>query len=74
MRDGDVSQIDPVSRRVEHVAHVGGFPTSIAVGAGGAWIVDARSGTVTRLRDDGLIRGAVSARGVVAAGERQLRH
>jgi hypothetical protein len=34
---------------VRRVLSVSGFPTALAVGAGAAWVVDARSGTVTRL-------------------------
>ena len=37
--------------RITHVSRVAGFPTSLAVGAGSAWVVDARSGTVTRLQN-----------------------
>jgi DNA-binding beta-propeller fold protein YncE len=47
---GAVSLIDPAKRRIRRVAKVPGFPTSLAVGAGSAWVVDARTGTVTRLR------------------------
>ena len=36
---------------LDHVSRVGGFPTSLAVGAGSAWVVDARSGSVTRLSE-----------------------
>jgi hypothetical protein len=43
--------INPSNAAVSHLSRVGGFPTSLAVGAGSAWIVDARGGTVTRLRN-----------------------
>jgi DNA-binding beta-propeller fold protein YncE len=46
---GDVLELDPKTLATRPVLRVRGFPTSIAVGAGAAWIVDARSGTVTRL-------------------------
>ena len=41
----------PRTGRLEHLSRIGGFPTSLAVGAGSAWVVDARGGTVTRLRN-----------------------
>ena len=50
-RRGDVWMIAPSTGRLSHVSRVSGFPTSLAVGAGSAWIVDARGGTVTRLRN-----------------------
>jgi hypothetical protein len=31
------------------VLQIPGFPSSIAVGGGAAWIVDSRAGTVTRV-------------------------
>jgi len=46
---GDVTMIDPRTERSRAVEHVSGFPAALAVGAGAAWVVDARSGTVTRL-------------------------
>jgi hypothetical protein len=49
-RRGDVTRVDPRTGQHRRVLHVMGFPTSIAVGAGAAWIVDARSGKVTRLK------------------------
>jgi hypothetical protein len=48
-KSGDVLKLDPRSLRTRRVLHVSGFPTALAVGAGAAWVVDARSGTVTRL-------------------------
>jgi hypothetical protein len=48
-RSGDVLEIDPRTREHHSVLHVAGFPTALAVGGGAAWVVDARSGTVTRL-------------------------
>ena len=50
-RRGDLQLIAPGTARVSHISRVAGFPTSLAVGAGSAWVVDARSGTVTRLRN-----------------------
>jgi len=49
---GDVLAIAPGTGRVQHLSKVDGFPTSLAVGAGSAWVVDARGGTVTRLRNN----------------------
>jgi hypothetical protein len=49
-QSGNVTRIDPARGEHHIVLHVAGFPTSMAVGAGAAWIVDARSGTVTRLK------------------------
>ena len=49
-RSGAVSVIDARTQALRHLATVEGFPTSIAVGAGSAWVVDARSGTITKLR------------------------
>ena len=46
---GRLSRIDPESGTSRGVATVPGFPTAVAVGAGAAWVVDARNGTVTRL-------------------------
>jgi hypothetical protein len=46
---GEVLRLDPDSERVSRVLRTGGFPASIAVGGGAAWVVDARAGTVTRL-------------------------
>jgi hypothetical protein len=46
---GEVLELDPDSERVRRVQTIGGFPASIAVGAGAAWVVDAREGTVTRI-------------------------
>jgi hypothetical protein len=51
MQTGDVWAIEARTGRIHHVSRIGGFPTSLAVGAGSAWVVDARSGTVTRLRN-----------------------
>jgi DNA-binding beta-propeller fold protein YncE len=48
--NGEVTQVDPKTGSYRRVLRVEGFPTSIAVGPGAAWIVDARSGTVTRLK------------------------
>ena len=50
-RRGDLEMIAPGTGRITHVSRVAGFPTSLAVGAGSAWVVDARSGTVTRLQN-----------------------
>jgi streptogramin lyase len=45
-----VLRIDPrQGSGVREVATIRGFPSALAVGAGAAWVVDARSGTVTRL-------------------------
>ena len=46
---GQVVEINPDSLRVSRVLRVGGFPASIAVGDGAAWVVDPRAGTVTRI-------------------------
>ena len=46
---GEVLEINPDSLRVSRVLRIGGFPASIAVGEGAAWVVDSRAGTVTRL-------------------------
>jgi DNA-binding beta-propeller fold protein YncE len=46
---GAVLEIDPDSERVSRVLQVGGFPASIAVGGGAAWVVDSRAGTVRRI-------------------------
>ena len=48
--NGTVREIDPANGAIRTLSRIPGFPTSIAVGRGDAWIVDARSGTVTRLR------------------------
>jgi hypothetical protein len=42
-------RIDPRTGRVTRPFDLGGSPGSIAVGAGAAWVVDARAGTVTRI-------------------------
>jgi hypothetical protein len=44
-----VLSIDPGTGAARRVLRIAGFPASIAVGAGAAWIVDARNGTVTRV-------------------------
>ena len=46
---GDVLELSPRTLEVRRVERIPGFPASIAVGGGAAWIVDSRSGTVTRL-------------------------
>jgi DNA-binding beta-propeller fold protein YncE len=48
---GVVWALAPRTGRLERLSHIPGFPTSLAVGAGSAWVVDARGGTVTRLSD-----------------------
>jgi DNA-binding beta-propeller fold protein YncE len=47
---GDVLELDPDSLGVRRVLRIGGFPASIAVGGGAAWVVDARAGTVHRIK------------------------
>ena len=46
---GRVLMIDPEGEGARELATVPGFPTAMAVGAGAAWVVDARNGTVTRV-------------------------
>jgi DNA-binding beta-propeller fold protein YncE len=46
---GDVLELVPESRAARRVLSIPGFPSSIAVGGGAAWIVDSRAGTVTRI-------------------------
>jgi DNA-binding beta-propeller fold protein YncE len=46
---GEVLEIDPNSERVRRLLSIGGFPSSITLGDGGAWVVDSRAGTVTRI-------------------------
>ena len=46
---GRLLLIDPEGEDTRELATVPGFPTAMAVGAGAAWVVDARNGTVTRL-------------------------
>jgi DNA-binding SARP family transcriptional activator/streptogramin lyase len=41
--------IDPASNRVVASIKVGSRPTTVAAGAGGVWVGDARDGTVTRV-------------------------
>jgi DNA-binding beta-propeller fold protein YncE len=45
-----IERLDPRTLRRTNVVNVGGYPAAIAVGdAGSLWVVDARSGTVTRV-------------------------
>jgi streptogramin lyase len=46
---GDVLELAPDTRTTRSVLTIPGFPSSIAVGDGAAWIVDSRAGTVTRV-------------------------
>ena len=42
-------ELAPDTRTTRSVLTIPGFPSSIAVGGGAAWIVDSRAGTVTRV-------------------------
>ena len=46
---GDVLELAPNTRATRSLLRIPGFPSSIAVGGGAAWIVDSRAGTVTRV-------------------------
>ncbi len=50
-RPGALLRIDPVDGQVTRLAALGGEPSALALSASGAaWVTDARSGTVTRIR------------------------
>jgi YVTN family beta-propeller protein len=44
-----VGKIDPITNEIESPVDVGSAPTGITVGAGNAWIVRLKAGTVTRV-------------------------
>jgi hypothetical protein len=44
-----VLELTPGSATARRAAQIPGFPASIAVGDGAAWVVDSRAGTVTRI-------------------------
>ena len=46
---GAVLRVDPKTLAAAEIMRIPGYPAAIAVGAGAAWIVDSRSGTVTRV-------------------------
>ena len=48
-QSGAVLRVDPKTLAATRILRLDGYPASLAVGAGAAWVVDARRGTVTRI-------------------------
>ena len=48
---GAVLRVDPKSLAAAEIMRIPGYPAAIAVGAGAAWVVDSRRGTVTRVTE-----------------------